>query len=132
MSIFSCDYWPFVCLLWKSVCLGLLPIFQLCCFSLLNCMTCLEIKPLLVIALVNIFFQSVGCLSHFLSLFYKNFIYFLLCKNLCIWLCPVCLLLLLFLLARETGLRKHCYDLCQRMLCLCSLIGVLRCHVIYI
>ena len=26
MSIFSCTYWPFICL-WRNVCLGLLPIF---------------------------------------------------------------------------------------------------------
>ena len=33
-SIFSCVYWPFVCLVWRNVSLGLLPIFWLgCLFS---------------------------------------------------------------------------------------------------
>ena len=29
-------------------------------------------------------------------------------------------------------LRNHCYNLCQRMFCLCSLLGVLWCHVLYL
>ena len=29
LSIFSCVYWPSVCLLWRNVCLGLLPPFFL-------------------------------------------------------------------------------------------------------
>ena len=45
------------------------------------------------------------------------------------WLAPICLFLLLFLLPWETDLRKHCYNLCQRMFCLCALLGVLRCHI---
>ena len=32
LSIFSCACWPSVCLLWKSACLGLVPIFWLGCF----------------------------------------------------------------------------------------------------
>ena len=36
------------------------------------------------------------------------------------WLGPICLFLLLFLLPWETDLRKHCYNLCQRMFCLYS------------
>ena len=43
-----------------------------------------------------------------------------------------CLFLLLFLLPWETALRKYCYDLCQRMFCLCSLLGVLLYHVLYL
>ena len=31
LSIFSCVYWPSVCLLWRNVFLGLLPIFWLGC-----------------------------------------------------------------------------------------------------
>ena len=38
------------------------------------------------------------------------------------------LFLLLFLLPWETDLRKYCYDLCQRMFCLCSFL-VLWCHL---
>ena len=31
LSIFSCIYWPLVCLLWRDVCLGHLCIFLLGC-----------------------------------------------------------------------------------------------------
>ena len=31
VSTFSFASWPSICLLWRNVCLGLLPIFQLCC-----------------------------------------------------------------------------------------------------
>ena len=63
-SIFSCTYWPSVCL-WRNVCLGLLPIFYwvVLVFLLLIYMSyfcILEIKPLLVSRFVNIFYQSVG------------------------------------------------------------------------
>ena len=36
---------------------------------------------------------------------------------------------LLFPLPWEIDLTKHCYDLCQKMFCLCSLLGVLWCYV---
>ena len=53
-----------MCLLWRNVYLGLLPIFQLGLLLLLNCMSCLyilEIKPLSVASFENIFPHSVGC-----------------------------------------------------------------------
>ena len=67
MSIFSCAYWPSVCLLRRNIYLGLLPIFWLGCFVflLLSCMSCLcilEIKPFSVPSFANIFSQSIGCL----------------------------------------------------------------------
>ena len=40
------------------------------------------------------------------------------------------LFLLLFLLPWETDLRKNFYDLCQRIFCLCSLLGVVWCCVL--
>ena len=43
---------------------------------------------------------------------------------------PICLLLLLFILSWETDLRKYCYNLCQRMFCLYSLLGVLWYYVL--
>ena len=54
-------------ILWKNVCLGLLPIFliELCAFLLLSCMNCLgilEIKPLSVTSFANIFSQFKGYL----------------------------------------------------------------------
>ena len=52
LNIFSCACWPSVCLLWRNVYLGLLPIFGLnCLFLILSCMGSLyilEIKPLSV------------------------------------------------------------------------------------
>ena len=67
LSIFSCAFWPPVCLLWRNVCLDLLPIFWLGClfFLILSCMSCLyilEINPLSVTSFVNIFSHSVGWL----------------------------------------------------------------------
>ena len=63
---FSCAFWPSVCLLWRDVYLGLLPIFSLGFFLLiLSCMSMLyilDINPLLVISFANIFSHSVGCL----------------------------------------------------------------------
>ena len=64
---------PFMCLLaavhlpWRNVCLGLLPIFGLGClfFLILSCMNCLyilEINPLSIDSLANIFSHSEGCL----------------------------------------------------------------------
>ena len=38
--------------------------------------------------------------------------------------------LFFFLLLWEADLSTHCYNLCQRVFCLCSLLGVLWCHVL--
>ena len=65
LSSFSCASWPYVCLLWRNVYLGLLPIFWLGSFSILSCMSCLyilEINPLSVDSFANIFSHSEGCL----------------------------------------------------------------------
>ena len=93
---------------------------------LLSCMSCLymlEIKPLLVVSFANIFSQSIGCLFVLFTVSFavQKLISF-----------PICLFLLLFLLPWETDLRKHWYNLCQRMFCLHPLLGVLRCHVLYL
>ena len=64
--MFSCAFWPSICLLWRNVYLGLLPIFGLdCLFFILSCMSCLyilEVNPLLVASFANIFSHFVGCL----------------------------------------------------------------------
>ena len=64
-----------------------------------------------------------------LTLFHRLFFVYLfywwfpfLCK---VWIGPICLWLLLFLLPWEIDLRKYCYNLCQRAFCLCSLLGIL-------
>jgi len=64
LSIFSCVCWPSVCLLWRSVYLGLLPIFWLgCLFLILSCISCLhilEINSLSVASFARIFSLSEG------------------------------------------------------------------------
>ena len=53
LSVFACAYWPFACLRWRKVYLGLLLIFQLslfcccCCWVVMRCLYILQIKPLL-------------------------------------------------------------------------------------
>ena len=94
-------------------------------FLLLSCMSCLnilEIKPLLVSLFASIFSQPIGCLFILLMVYFA----------VQVWLGPIYLFLLLFLLPWETDLRKHRYDLCQRMFCLRSLLGVLWWHVLYL
>ena len=64
---FSCASWPSVCLLWRNVYLGLLPIFRFGClfFVILSCMSCsyiLEINPLSIDSFANIFSHSEDCL----------------------------------------------------------------------
>ena len=85
----------------------------------------LEIKVLLVASLANIFFYSAGCLF---ILFMVSFaVQKLISLNR-----SHLFILLLFLLPWETDLRKHLYSLCERMFCLCSLLEVLWCLVLYL
>ena len=99
---------PSVRPLWRNVCLGCLPIFWL----LLNYMSCLyilEIRPLLITLLANIFSQSIG---------FSFMVSFAMQKLVCWIRSP---LFLLLLVSWETDLKKkNGYYLCQRMLCLCS------------
>ena len=51
VNIFSGDWWPSVCLLWRNICFDLLPIFWLgylfiLISSCMNCLYILEINPL--------------------------------------------------------------------------------------
>ena len=99
LSIFSCGCWLAICLLWRNVCLGLLPVFLigLFVFLIVSCVS------------ANIFSHLVGCFLHFIyGLLYcakvfkfdqVPFIYFC-----------------LFLLPWETDFRKYCYNLCQECL----------------
>ena len=58
LSIFSCAYWPSLCLLWRNVCVGLLPIFFYIEWYKLYI---LEINYHLHL-FANIFSHFVGCL----------------------------------------------------------------------
>ena len=64
-----------VCLLWRNVYLGLLPIFLTALFvslllSYMSCLYILEIKPLLLASFANIFSQSVDDLFILLMVFF--------------------------------------------------------------
>ena len=45
LSIFSCAFWPSVCLLWRNVCLGLLSFFWLCSLACRILVPWTGIKP---------------------------------------------------------------------------------------
>ena len=66
LSIFSCAFWPSVFLLWRNVCLDLLPfLIGLLGFfdiELHECLYILEVNPLLVASFADIFSHSEGCL----------------------------------------------------------------------
>ena len=108
-----CAYWSSAYYLQRNVCLGFMSIFLTGLFVLLlSCMRylyILEIKLLSVASFPNIFSQSIDCLFFlfmvslavlkFLSLIRFHFFTFV-----------------LFLLVWETDLRKHLYNLCQRIL----------------
>ena len=106
---------------------SLLPIFQLGCwffffsfffFLLLSCLNILEVKPLSVTSFAHLFLPYQRLSFHF--------VYGFLCcaKSLWVWLDPIGLFFFLFMLPREIDLRKPLYGWCQRMFCLCSLLGV--------
>ena len=125
LSIFSCAYWLSVYLFLRNVYLGLLHIFKIF-FFILSCMSylnILEINPSSFTLLTNIFSHSIGCLLVLLMVLFavQKVLSFIRCH----------LFFLLFLLPWETYLRKYCYDLCQRNLCLCSLLRGLWCLVIF-
>ena len=78
---------------------------------------------LTLVRMANIFSHSEGCLF---VLFMVSFAV----QKLWSFIRSHCLFLLLFLLPWETDLRKHWCDLCLRVFCLCSLLGVLWCRVL--
>ena len=127
LSILSCVCRPSVCLLWRNVCLVLLPIFRLGCFFLLllSCMNCLyisEIKPLSAASFANIFSHSEGCL-------FVLFMFSFAVQKFISLIRFHLFTLFLLLVPWETDLRKHWYYLCQRMFCPWSLLRGLWCHV---
>ena len=66
LSIFSCDFWPSVCLLLKNVYSGFLLTFTLVCllfwYSCTSCLYILDASRLWIITFENIFSHSVCCL----------------------------------------------------------------------
>ena len=86
-------------------------------FSILSCMSCLlilDINPLSIALFASIFSHSVDCLFILLMVSFAV-------QKLINWIRFHLFILLLSLLPWKTDLRKYCYDLCQRMFCVCSL-----------
>lgn len=112
----------FMCLLaidislWRNVCLGLCPVFHWnICFLILGCMSYLHIlgtNPLLVMSFANIFFCLIGCLVilSVVSLTVQKNLLHLIRSHLFIFA--------FVSFAVGDRFKKHCYDLCQSMLCL--------------
>ena len=86
--------------------------------SCVNCLYILEIKPLSVARFANIFSHSVGCL------FILSVVSFAMQKlSSLIWSHLFIFALVPFALGDRS--KKYFYGLCQRVFCLCSLLGVL-------
>ena len=77
-----------------------------------------EINVLSVDSFAIIFSQYEGCLF---TLLIVSFVV----QKLLSFIGPICLFLLLFPKFWEVGHRRSCCDLCQRVFCLCSPLGVL-------
>ena len=90
-------------------------------FLMLSCVSylyILDINPLLVILLANIFSHSVGCLFILLIVsFAVRKLLSLIRSHLSIFA------IISFALGDRS--KKYCYNLCQRVFCLCFLLGVL-------
>ena len=115
------------CLFRSSVHFSIGSLAFVCLFlSCMNCLFILEIKPLLVTSFTSIFSHSVDCL------FILFMVSFAMKKLVSLIRSHLFVFVFFLLLPWETDQRKHCYDLCQRMFCLCSLLGVLWCHALYL
>ena len=74
VETFPCACWPSVCLLWRNVCSGLLPIFWMSCLfvdmELHELFVCFGINSSLVALFANNFFYSEGCLFVLFMVFF--------------------------------------------------------------
>ena len=86
----------------------------------MSCLYILEINPLSVASFANIFSHSVTCLF---VLFMVSFAVQKLLSSIRSYL---------FIFAFISFALGYCYNLGQRMFCLCSLLGVLWCHVLHL
>ena len=83
-----------------------------------NCLYIFEISCLSVASFAIVFSHSEGCLFTLLI------VYFVV-RKLLILIKSLCLFLLLFPVFWEVDHRGSCCDLCQRVFCLCSPLGIL-------
>ena len=120
LSSFSCASWPSVCLLWRNICLDLLPIF-IYFFNILSYMRCLyilEINPLSVALFASILSHFKGCLFIlFMASFAVHKLLSLIRSHLFIFA--------FISITLEDGAKKYCCNVCQRLFCLCFPLGVL-------
>ena len=122
LSIFLCAFWTSMCL-WRSLCLGFPVHFLIGLFFHWVVETFCIFWKLSHCAIVHKYFLPFHRLSFcFVCISFAV-------QKLVIGLHTICLFL--FLLSWETDLRKHCYNLCQRIFCLLSFLGVLWCLVLY-
>ena len=101
-------------------------LIEFLCFFILSSMShlySLDINLLSVTLFANIFSHSVGCLYVF-RWFPSLWTSFL------VLLGPTCLFFILFALGDRS--KTYCYDLCQRVFHLCSLLGVLWFQVLHL
>ena len=97
-------------------------------FLILSCMSCLyilEIKPLLVASFANIFSQSIGCLF---VLFMVSFAV----QSLISLIRPHVFIFAFILFAFGDWSKKILLWFMSENTCLCSLLGFLWCHVLYL
>ena len=108
------------CLFRSSVHLSI-RLFVFLLLSYMNFLYILEIESLSGASFTTTFSLSIDLSFHFFNSFlcYAKGYRF-----------KVPLFLFLFLLPLESGLKKHLYDWCQRMFCLCYLLEVLWCLVL--
>ena len=133
LSIFSCAYCACICLLWKNVYLGLLPIFQLNelknVFLLLSWMCCLyilEIKPLSVGSFATIFSHYIGCL------FFLFLMVYIAVQKLVSLIRSHWLIFVFISIALGDGPKKTFVWLMSENVFLCSFLGVLWSPVFYL
>ena len=119
LSIFSCVFYPSVCLLWRNVCLVLWPMFWLGRSLALSCMSCLYIFEIFcqLLSLLLFFSHFEGCI--FTLLIVSFFVQKLLS------LIRSHLYIVFISITQEVGHRESCCDLCQRVFWLCFSISAL-------
>ena len=132
LSIFSYAHWPSVCLLWRNVYLRLLLIFLLGCLFSCCCMffvvvvelyelflNILKIKPSPVALFVTVFSQSIGSLFFMVSFSVQKL------------RCLIRSHFIFISVALGDWPKKTLNEVDLReCFCLCSLLGVLWCHVL--
>ena len=123
LSIFSCAFWPSVCLLWRNVYLYL-PSFQLGCLFFLIVEFC-EL------------FVYIGDWHHlkiflpFSGLSFSLFVVSFVVQNLLILIKSHLFIFVFISIALGDWPNKTFVPFMSEMFCLCSLLGVLWCHVMF-